>query len=536
MQSSATRACIAVPGISRPGAWSFRASCVALAVTSLVAASVTGAFAQAPSPGELKRLSLEELLHVEITTMMRVPEPTTAIPAAVFVITQDDIRRSGATSLPEVLRLAPGLQVAQQDAGRYAIGIRGFADRLARSMLVLMDGRAVYSPLFAGTYWEVQDTMLEDIERIEIIRGPGGTLWGANAVNGIINIITKRSQDTRGTLVSGTLGSATRGPIAVRYGGTAGAHGSFRAYAKAFDREPQSQPDGADFDQFSMVQGGLRGDWTLSRSRTLTLQGDVYTADLGQRFSVPLTAPPFTQSSVRDAALSGGNVLARWTAATRAGEYQLQTYYDRTRRDERPVAETRDTFDLDFQHRRRFGQRHGIVWGTGYRVTSGRITALAPTAFEPPDRTDNLYTAFVQDDFTVRPDRLRFVFGTKLEHNDYSGFELQPSGRMMWTINASNSLFAAITRAVRTPSRVETDYTTTSLANPAIPAFVRLQPNREFAPEELTAYELGYRVRTVPSLYVTVSGFVNSLENTLSTELLTGLSRPRRRRPGSFFP
>jgi iron complex outermembrane receptor protein len=494
---------------------------VTLAVVALVATTASEAPAQTPTAQDLKRLSLEELLRVEISTVMRVPEPTTAIPAAVFVITQDDIRRAGATSLPEVLRLAPGLQVAQQDAARYAIGMRGFADRLARSMLVLMDGRAVYSPLFAGTYWEVQDTLLEDIERIEIIRGPGGTLWGANAVNGIINIITKRSHDTRGTLVSATLGSDTRGPVGVRYGGSAGSNGYFRAYAKAFDRDSQFHSGGTDYDQSHMVQGGLRGDWTLSRSRTLTLQGDVYTGELGQRFSVPLNTPPFTQSSIRDAGLSGGNVLARWTAPSGAGEYQLQTYYDRTSRDERPVAETRDTFDVDFQHRRRLGQRHGIVWGAGYRVTSGRITAVAPTAFLPPDRSDNLYTAFVQDDFIVRPDRLRLVFGTKVEHNDYSGFEIQPSGRMMWTINASNSLFAAVTRAVRTPSRVETDYTTTSLANPAVPAFVRLQPNPGFEPEELTAYELGYRVRTGPLLYVTVSGFFNNLENTLSTELLT---------------
>ena len=494
---------------------------IALAMAAaVIELSASFAVAQTLDPQALKRLSLEELLRVEISTVTRVPEPSTAVPAAVFVITQDDIRRSGATSLPEVLRLAPGLQVAQQDSARYAIGIRGFADRLARSMLVLMDGRAVYSPLFAGTYWEVQDTLLEDIERIEIIRGPGGTLWGANAVNGIINITTKRSQDSHGALVGATLGSDARGPIGVRYGGQAGSKGSFRAYAKAFDRDPQFHADGDNYDQWRMVQGGFRGDWTLARSRTLTVQGDLYSGALGQRLSVPLSAPPFAQTSTRDAALSGANVLARWTVPTDRGEYQLQTYYDRTSRDERPVAETRDTLDVDFQHRRRLRQRHDIVWGAGYRVTTGRITALAPTAFLPSDRTDNLYTAFAQDDVTLLPERLRLIFGTKLEHNDYSGFEIQPSTRLMWTMNASNSFFSAVTRAVRTPSRVETDYTTTSLANPAIPAFVQLQPDPQFKAEELTAYELGYRVRTLRSLYVTASGFFNQLENMLSTELL----------------
>ncbi len=502
-------------------------------IAAVFAALATG---QPLMAQDLKRLSLDELLRVEVSTALRVPEPTTAIPAAVFVITQDDIRRLGANWLPEILRLAPGLQVARQDAGRYAVGMRGFADRLARSMLVLMDGRAVYSPLFAGTYWEVQDTLLEDIDRIEIIRGPGGTLWGANAVNGIVNIVTKRSQDTQGALVSTTFGSAVRGPVGVRYGRTAGADGYFRVYAKASDREPQSHIGDANYDEFRMVQGGARGDWTFTRSRTLTLQGDAYAAELGQRFSVPLNTSPFTQTSDRRAPLSGGNMLGRWSAPAAGGEYQVQTYYDRTRRDERPVAETRDTFDVDFQHRRRMGQRHGVVWGAGYRVTSSRITALAPTAFFPPDRTDNLYTAFVQDDVTLAPERLRLVVGTKVERNAYSGFEIQPSARLMWTIDASNSLFSSVTRAVRTPSRVETDYTTASLANPAVPAFVRLQPNPQFQVEELTAYEAGYRVRTIPSLYLTTSVFFNHHQNTVSTELLTPFAETTPAPPRLILP
>lgn len=470
---------------------------------------------------DLKRLSLEELLGVEVSTAMRVPESTMATPAAVFVLTQDDIRRSGATSLPELLRLAPGLQVAEQDAARYAIGIRGFADRLARSMLVLMDGRAVYSPLFAGTYWESQDTLLEDIERIEIVRGPGGTLWGANAVNGIINVITKRAQDTQGPLVTATLGSQTGGPVAARYGRSAGTHGSVRAYAKGFSREAQFHTPASDDDAWHMTQVGARGDWTLGPSRMLTVQGDAYAGALGQRYTVPLTSPPFAASFTRDAAIAGGNVLARWTAPLGGGEYQVQAFYDRTHRDERPVAETRDTFDLDFQHRRQVGRRHGLVWGAGYRVSDGRITAVAPTAFVPASRSDSLFTAFVQDDITLRRDRLRLIAGAKLLHNDYSGVELQPSGRLLFTIAPSQALFAAVTRAVRTPSRVETDYTTTSLANPAVPAFVRLQPDPQFEAEVLTAYEAGYRVRTVPTLYVTASAFFNDLDHTLSTELLS---------------
>jgi iron complex outermembrane receptor protein len=218
------------------------------------------------------------------------------------------------------------------------------------------------------------------------------------------------------------------------------------------------------------------------------------------------------------------------------GEYQLQTYYDRTSRDERPVAETRDTFDLDFQHRRRFGQRHSIVWGAGYRLTNGSITAVPPTAFQPPERADSLYTAFVQDDITVSPNRLRLVLGTKFEHNDYSGFEIQPSARVMWTLSASNSVFSAVTRAVRTPSRVETDYTTTSLVSPAVPSFVRLQPNPGFTSEEMIAYEAGYRFHALPALYLTASGFVNQLDNTLSTELLTAFAETTPPPPRLILP
>lgn len=489
----------------------------ALFTAATIVLVASGVSAQTPAPEELKRLSLEELLRVEISTVMRVPEAASAIPAAVYIITQDDIRRSGATSLPEVLRLAPGVQVAQLDAARYAIGIRGFADRLARSMLVLMDGRAVYSPLFAGTYWEVQDTMLEDIERIEIIRGPGGTLWGANAVNGIINIVTKRAQDTHGTLLSGAVGSELRGPASVRYGSERGAT-HFRVYGKAFDREGYASDD---FDAWRMGQAGFRADWSLPSSRTLMVEANAYRTELGQRFNAPLVSPPFNQVTTRDAALSGVNALARFTAPFGGGEYQFQTYYDRTTRDERPVAETRDTVDFDFQHRRRFARRHQVVWGGGYRVSSGRITATPPTQFFPADRTDNLFTAFAQDDFALVADRLRLVFGTKVEHNAYSGFEIQPAARVMWTINGTNAVFSSVTRAVRTPSRVETDYTTTSLSNPTVPTFVRLLANDEFVPEELTAYETGYRVRPLPSLYITASAFFNHHRETLSTEVLT---------------
>jgi iron complex outermembrane receptor protein len=479
------------------------------------------ALASAQSPDELKRMTLNELLNVEVSTVSRVPEATALVPAAVHVITQDDIRRSGATSIPEALRLAPGIHVARIDAARWAIGVRGFADRLARSMLVLIDGRAVYSPLFAGTYWEVQDTPLVDIERIEVIRGPGGTLWGANAVNGIINIVTRRAQDTHGLVVRTGAGAGGFAQATVRHGGALGQSGDFRTYVKGFTRGPAFHRDGQDYDDWRMAQAGFRADWSRGAARGLTVQGDVYRGELGQRAPLASFSPPFLSVSNRDAPLSGGNLLARWRSGSSGrGDVQVQAYYDRTRRDEVPVRETRDTFDADFQQTLRRWSPHAVSWGLGYRVSAGRIGTAGPTAFTPGDRTDHLVSGFVQDEISLVPDRFRVALGGKVEHNSYSGIEFQPSGRFTWTPDPQNTVVGSVTRAVRTPSRVETDYSTNSLVNPSGPIFVRLLPNPDFVSEKLTAYELGYRVRPGGSLYLTVSAFFNHLNDTLSTELL----------------
>jgi iron complex outermembrane receptor protein len=481
--------------------------------------SVPSAFGQA-STQDLKRMSLEDLLNVAVTAASKIPEPASLVPAPVYVITQEDIRRSGARSLPEILRLAPGVQVARITAGTYAIGIRGFADRLARSILVMIDGRAVYSPLFAGTYWEVQDTLIEDIDRIEVIRGPGGTLWGANAVNGIINIITKPAAATQGLLVTAGGGSQERGFGSVRFGGS-GPNVKYRAYGKVLDREPEFHRDGVEFDGWTSGQAGFRADWTLANRRELTVQGDAYDGRLGERAALTTYTSPFEESRVIDGRLSGANLLTRWkTPAGKSSDIQLQAYFDRTSRDVLPVAEDRNTVDIDFQQGLRRWPRHRLTWGAAYRLTSGRITAVAPSAFSPASRTDSLFSVFGQDELLLVPNRWRVVLGSKIEHNAYSGFEVQPSARALWTPDAAQTIFAGATRAVRTPSRVETDYTTTSLVSRGpVPTFVRLLPNPAFMPEKLTAYEAGYRVRPVDRLYVTVSAFFNHLDDLLSTEL-----------------
>jgi len=482
---------------------------------------------------EMKRMSLADLLLLDVTTVSRTPEPVGRVPAAVHVITQEDIRRSGALSIPEVLRLAPGMQVARINAGLWSIGMRGFADRLARSVLVLIDGRAVYSPLFAGTYWETQDVLLEDVERIEVIRGPGGTLWGANAVNGIINIITKASPETTGPLVSAGGGNQDRAFIGARYGAAAGRDWHYRIYGKAQDRRPEFHPDDLDYDSLRMAQGGFRAEWTPRTDRTLTLQGDAYNGTLGTRPTVTTFTPPYAVTQNYDAPLSGVNILSRWSAPIEEyGRFQLQAFYARTNRDELTFAENRDTADVDFQHRLPEYGSHRVAWGAAYRLTSGRIAALAPTAFVPPTRTDSLYSGFVQDEIPLLRDRLQLTLGAKLEHNDYSGVEFQPGVRVSFTPDPDDTIWAAVTRAVRVPSRVETDFTTVNLLDASMPAFAQLIPNPAFTPERLIAYEAGYRVRTDSRLFVSVSAFYNHYDDVLSTEGLppfveSGAAEPR---------
>jgi iron complex outermembrane receptor protein len=281
----------------------------------------------------------------------------------------------------------------------------------------------------------------------------------------------------------------------------------------------------------------MRGDWSLQEGRTLTLQGEAYAARFGRLETATSYEPPFAQASARRAPLSGGHLLARWAGRVGAGaQFQLQAFYDRTRRDERPVAETRDTFDLDFQQRQPRWGRHDLTWGAGLRFSSGRIGAIEPTRFDPSSQTDRLFSAFVQDEVSLASRRLQLTAGLKVERNDYSGFELQPSGRLAWTLDPANTLVMSVARAVRTPSRVEIDYTTTSLVNPATPAFVRLLPNPGFQAEELVAYEAGYRARPAGWAYVTASAFFNQLDDVLSTELATPFVESSPGPPRLVFP
>jgi iron complex outermembrane recepter protein len=472
---------------------------------------------------DLTALSLEELAKLRVTVVTRVPQSQAETPAAIDVVTGDEIRRAGATSFAEALRLAPGTQVARANSDRWAVGIRGFASTLSRSVLVMIDGRSVYTPLFAGTYWETQDTMLADVDRIEVVRGPGGTLWGANAVNGVVNLITKSARESQGLYVEGGGGTEELVFGGARYGGRLGDSAAYRAYAKYFRRGPAYHPDARDFDAWHMGQGGFRLDWDTSARDSVTFQGDLYAGRLGQRRVVAQFSPPFSRTVEQDADVSGGNFLGRWRRSLGGGSVlAAQAYYDRTYRAEAYLTEARDTFDVDLQHNFSPLRGHELVWGLGFRATADQTTGLPAPFFDPADRTDQLWSAFLQDEVAFAGDSLRLSLGAKAEHNDYSGFEVQPSARLLWAAGPKQSVWLAASRAVRTPSRADTDQVQTVYLGPSPqPLFVRAVGDKEFRSETALVLEAGYRVRPIERLGLDLAGFYDGYDNLLGGRIGT---------------
>ena len=473
-------------------------------------------------------MDLTELMKIPVFSPSKRPQKLSDAAAAIFVITQEDIRRSGATSIPEALRLAPGLEVARQDSHTWAISSRGFNDEFANQLLVLIDGRSVYTPLFAGVYWDVQDLVLEDINRIEVIRGPGASLWGANAVNGVINITTKSAKDTQGLLISGGAGNEERGFGSIRYGGKIGKNAFYRVYGKYLNRDNSVKPDGSDaHDSWSMWRGGFRFDLEPTGENTFTLQGDAYKGDLNQAVLVPLLDPPYGQELREKVEVAGGNLLGRFTHSfSQSSELAFKVYYDRTERDRVVFAERRDTFDLDLQHRFQVGDRQDFVVGLGYNLTSDELENRFAVSFDPTERTSSLYSAFVQDEITLIRDRLRLTLGTKVEHNDYTGWEIQPNARLSLNITKRQTAWFAASRAISTPSRAEDDIRINRLVAP--PGFLLPGPDptlvsqfgsRAMDSKELIALELGYRIQPVDRVTLDLATFYNFYDRQRSLEM-----------------
>ncbi len=486
-----------------------------------------GLDASDPAPPDLFALSLEELMEVEITSVAKKPQKLSQAAAAVFVVTAEDIRRSGVTSIPEALRMVPGMEVARIDANKWAISCRGFNGRFANKLLVLMDGRSVYAPLFSGVFWHIQDTMMEDIDRIEVIRGPGASLWGANAVNGVINIITKPAQATQGTLLSAGAGTGTdQGSLGLRYGGTAYEKVSYRIYAKYFVRDHMVDPSGmAGPGSWDMWRAGFRADWALSDQDLLTLQGDIYDCSTGNRYSFHSLWPPYEWTSDSRGTFAGGNLVGRWNRSfSLTSDMSLQIYYDQTEMKNPLSSEYRYTSDIDFQHRFRVGSRQEVIWGLGYRFTQDDLEA---DEYVPATSGNHLFSAFVQDEITLVENRLALTLGSKFEHNDFSGFEFQPNGRLLWTPHPRHTLWTSVSRAVRTPTRMEMDMLRESGVMPpgelfpASPTVLMvLTGNKDFKSAQLLSLEFGHRFWPTNSLSVDTATFYNTYDNLRTMNLL----------------
>jgi iron complex outermembrane receptor protein len=460
----------------------------------------------------LKKLSIDELLNVEVTTVSRRPEKLLQAPAAIQLITRDDIRRSAATNLASALRLANNLDVAQENGHEWVISARGFSSDVGNKLLVMVDGRSVYTPLFSGVFWDRQDYVLEDIDRIEIVSGPGGALWGANAVNGVINITTRSARDTQGLYVSGGGGNQL-GQAEIRYGDSLSSGTAFRVYGKFFDQDRGAlETGGAARDGWRKAQTGFRIDGGESGGDTWTVQGDAY------RIEEQI-------QSGGDGTVSGGNVLGRWSRAiSDSSDMSLQFYYDRTHltlpvpaiffSPAGTLRDDLDTYDLDFQHRLGIGDRHVVVWGAGVRYSHDVVENSPGIAFFPTELDQALYSVFVQDEIALR-DSLALTLGTKVEHTDYTGFEFEPNIRLRWDVTDKHSVWGAVSRAVRTPSRIDRD-----IAQPA-PGFlfVVLAGGEEFDSEKLLAYELGFRGQIGEKASAALSTFYNEYDDIRSTSL-----------------
>jgi len=474
--------------------------------------------AQTASP-DLADASLEDLMNIQVTSVSRKEQSMSKVGAAVFVITQDDIRRSGATNIPDLLRLAPGVDVARIDANQWAISIRGFNDQYANKVLVLIDGRTVYNLTFSGVYWDMQDVPLEDIERIEIIRGPGGTVWGANAVNGVINIITKGATATQGGLISAGTGTQDHADALVQYGGCIGQDGTYRVFGRYFNTANAVFPDGRQAsDGWQGGHAGFRSDWNLSASDTLTVQGDFLKTSEGETITTLFSnALPLAETVHDPLKTTGVNILGRWAHTLASGsQMSLQMYDNYSRHLATGFSDSENTLDLDFQYHMKLGSRNDLVWGLGARVIGSDYNTGDSFTILPNHQFDKLFSAFLQDELKLS-NSLSLTLGSKGEHNDFTGFEFEPSAQLVWSPTKNQALWLSAARAIREPSNFEDglrdDVESIPLGNTF--AVVRVLGNPNTRAEQLRDFEAGYRALPNKRLSLDVAAF-GSLYNYLA--------------------
>ena len=505
-----------------PAAGVWRGVRAALVVGALAAASPTLQAQQllGAQVNELKHLSIEQLANVTVTSVTRGPQSLSRSAAAVAVVTGRQIVASGAMSIPEAIRYVPGIHVAQETASQWAVSSRGFASANSPDLLVLSDGRSIYTPLYSGVFWDVQDYVTRDIDRIEVVRGPGAALWGSNAVNGVINIITKSAEDTQGAWLEAGGGSGERALFAAQYGGETGGQAYYRVFAKYQDHSSEDYPAGAGSDGWDLSHVGFRTDWNADPQDTFTFQGDAYDGRIGEVSPAvtiigrPGPTPPLVVG------VGGANVLANWHHTMSAdSDYDVRVYYDYTHRNDPTFMDDLGTLDLDFIAHRRLGSAQALTWGFTGRTMDDIDHGKGLFALNPPDSRDNLASGFAQDEISL-PHALRLTIGTKLEHNDFSGFEVQPSVRAAWDVAATQTLWGAVSRAVRVPTRIERDVDIDA-TDPAGNPVIVLLGNRNFHAEQVLAFELGYRWRPTSDLALDLAAFRNRYTGLASLELGT---------------
>jgi iron complex outermembrane receptor protein len=499
------------------------ALCALLALTAAAPGKVV---AQERDRG-LADLSIEDLMNESVTSVGKKQSRLEEAATAISVITQEDIRRSGYNSIPELLRLVPGLDVARVNANQWAISARGANSQFADELLVLVDGRTVYTPSSAGVFWNVQDLMLEDIERIEVIRGPGAALWGANAVNGVINIITKAARDTQGALLSASVGTEDQPAVAARYGSQLGTQAQYRVYMKYLDREPFVDHSGNDVtDAETATRVGGRLDWQAGASDEGTLLADYYYSEAHNPITLTSFAPPYAVAVDAAGRNQGVDALGRWTHSfSSASQLQVQSYFQHFEENYGPGVEYEDSYDFDIQHHVKLGGRNDVVWGGGYRYTVVRTPSNPTIVWTPQMAYLSLFQAFAQDEITLVPERLRAVLGSRLEHNDLTGFEVEPNARLLWTPSRGGTLWAALSRATRTPSLFERD----SQVNAAVvqqpaapPIWIGRGANPRLDVESVLAYELGYRAQPARTLSIDLATYFNVYDH-----LVTYVAQPQ---------
>jgi len=470
---------------------------------------------------DISNKSLEELMNLTVTSASKKPENLSGAAAAIFVITSDDIRRGGFTSIPEALRMVPGLYVTRINASWWSVSARGFSDYLNNKMLILVDGRSLYNPEFGGIEWDQQAIPMEQIERIEVIRGPGGTLWGANAVNGVINIVTKSAARTQGVAVE-TSASAEEGYTAsARYGGKLGENLSYRIYGKSEYWYPGVLPSGGTaFDTWNMSQGGMRMDWEFSPKDTLMVDGRGYSGRIHDTlpfFSAP-GAPeiPLLERFVAE----GGHILARWQHTfSDKSTLEVLTYCEWAERTS-PIHEARNSCDVEFQHDNQLSRRHSLIWGASVFTTGSHKPPYFKFRMVPTNRRDTTVSGFAQYEFDIVPDRLRLIGGSKFEHNPFTGFEIQPQLRGVWTPTPKHVFWGAVSRGVRIPAEDTEDERFQLAQLPgAVPTYLTVFGNPNLKAESMRAYETGYRFQPAPFLSFDAAAFYNHYDNLINLNL-----------------